>query len=97
MSDTDDQASADPIDETRTTQPRAGLVFKDRRELPGLAMLVMAALALVAFASAAAQASAGWALGFGIAVLVLAVGGVTSMFVGRNRTVHAAHAAHHRR
>ncbi|MEB3069995.1 hypothetical protein [[Mycobacterium] vasticus] len=83
-----------PVDQERTTQPRAGMVFKDRRELPGLAMLVMAALALVAFASAAAQASAGWALAFGIAVLVLAVGGVTWMFAGRNRT---AHAAHHRR
>ena len=89
MSETDH-----PIDQERTTQPRAGMVFKDRRELPGLAMLVMATLALVAFASAAAQGSAGWALGFGIAVLVLAAGGITRMLVGRNRT---AEAAHHRR
>lgn len=94
MSDTDEQAPADPIDETRTTRPGAGLVFKDRRELPGLAMLLMAAVALVAFVSAAAQASAGWALGFGITVLLFAAGSVTSMFIGRNRTVHAAH---HRR
>ncbi|MEB3033192.1 hypothetical protein [[Mycobacterium] nativiensis] len=92
MTDTDD-----PIDQARTTQPRAGMVFKDRRELPGLAMLVMATLALVAFMSAAAQASVGWALGFGITVLVLAVSGVTWMFVGRNRAAHASHGGHHRR
>ncbi|WP_409426897.1 hypothetical protein [Mycobacterium sp. SMC-11] len=89
ISDTDEG-----IDQRRTTQPRAGLVFKDRRELPGLAMLLMAALALVGFMSAAAQHDAGWTLGFGIAVLALAVGGLTWVFVGRSRTTHAGH---HRR
>ncbi|BBY32717.1 UsfY protein [Mycolicibacter minnesotensis] len=82
MSDTDEG-----IDRRRTTQPRAGLVFKDRRELPGLAMLVMATLALVGFMSAAAQHDAGWTLGFGISVLALAVGGVVWLFVGRRRTI----------
>jgi len=86
-----------PIDEARTTRPRAGMVFKDRRQLPGLAMLVMAVLALVAFMSAAAQNNASWALGFGALVLVLAVGGVTWMFVGRNRTARDNRAGNHRR
>ena len=89
MSDTDEG-----IDRRRTTQPRAGLVFKDRRELPGFALLLMAALALVGFMSAAAQHDAGWTLGFGISVLVLAIGGLTWIFIGRSRTTHAGH---HRR
>ena len=89
MSDTDEG-----IDRRRTTQPRAGLVFKDRRELPGLAMLLMAALALVGFMSAAAQHDASWTLGFGITVLGLAIGGLAWLFVGRSRTTHAGH---HRR
>ncbi|WP_083079657.1 hypothetical protein [Mycolicibacter kumamotonensis] len=75
-----------PIDESRKTRPRDGMVFKDRREAPGLAMLVMAALALVGFLCAAALHDAGWSLGFGILVLVLAAGGVTWVFVGRNRS-----------
>lgn len=75
-----------PIDEARTTRPRAGMVFKDRREAPGLAMLLMAALALVAFMSAMAQHAADWSLAFGILVLVLAVGGLVWIFVGRNRS-----------
>lgn len=82
MSDTDEG-----VDRRRTTHPRAGLVFKDRRELPGLAMLVLAALALVGFMSATALHDASWTLGFGIAVLALAIGGVAWLFVGRSRTV----------
>ncbi|WP_154677564.1 hypothetical protein [Mycolicibacter icosiumassiliensis] len=39
MSDTDEG-----IDRERTTHQRAGLVFKDRRELPGLALLLTATL-----------------------------------------------------
>lgn len=89
MSDTDEG-----IDRERTTHQRAGLVFKDRRELPGLALLLTATLALVGFISAAAQHDAGWTLGFGISVLVLAIGGLTWIFIGRNRTTHAGH---HRR
>ncbi|MCV7383683.1 hypothetical protein [Mycolicibacter longobardus] len=89
MSNTDEG-----IDYKRTTRPRDGLVFKDRRELPGLAMLMMAALALVGFMSAAALHDATWTLGFGIAVLALAAGGLTWIFVGRRRTTHADH---HRR
>jgi hypothetical protein len=83
-----------PIDEARTTQPRAGMVFKDRREAPGLAMLLMAALALVGFMSATAQHAAGWSLAFGILVLVLAIGGLAWIFVGRNRS---ASGGNHRR
>lgn len=69
-------------------------MFKNRRELPGLALLLMAALALAGFMSAAVQHDAGWTLGFGISVLVLAIGGLTWVFIGRNR---ATHAGHHRR
>lgn len=86
MSDTDEG-----IDYRRTTRPRAGLVFKDRREVPGLAMLIMAALALVGFMSAAAQHDGGWTLGFGIAVLVLAIGGLSWVFIGRRKTKRAGH------
>ncbi|HLR99372.1 MAG TPA: hypothetical protein VK069_07225 [Mycolicibacillus parakoreensis] len=89
MSDTEN-----PIDQARTTRPRAGMVFKDRRELPGLALLLMAALALVGFMSAAAQRDSGWSLGFGITVLVLAIAGAAWLFVGRNRS---AHTGNHRR
>jgi hypothetical protein len=83
-----------PIDEARTTQPRAGMVFKDRREAPGLAMLLMAALALVGFMSAAALHAGGWSLAFGILALVLAFGGLAWIFIGRNRS---ASTANHRR
>lgn len=38
---------------------------------------------------------ADWTLGFGISALVLAVGGVTWVFVGRSRTTH--HVGNHRR
>lgn len=88
-----------PIDEARTTQPRAGMVFKDRREAPGLAMLVMAVLALVGLVSAATQHHTGWAVGFGILLLVLFVAGVSWIFVGRNRAARstARSTAHHRR
>ncbi|OMC16509.1 hypothetical protein A5735_00895 [Mycolicibacter heraklionensis] len=89
VSDTDEG-----IDQRRTTQPRVGLVFKDRRELPGLGLLLMAALSLMGFMIAAAQQDSGWTLGFGIAVLVLAISGLTWVFIGRNRTTHAGH---HRR
>jgi cobalamin synthase len=84
-----------PFDEARTTRPRAGMVFKDRREAPGLAMLVMAVLALVGLVSAATQHHTGWAVGFGILVLVLAVAGVSWILVGRNRAARTT--AHHRR
>lgn len=83
-----------PIDEVRTTQPRAGMVFKDRREVPGLAMLVMAVLAFVGFVSAVVQHHTDWSVGFGIVVLALAAGGVAWIFVGRNRS---ASAGNHRR
>ncbi len=90
MSDTEN-----PIDQARTTRPRAGMVFKDRRELPGLALLLLAALALVGFMSSAAQRDSGWSLGFGITVVVLAIAGVGWLFVGRNRS--KSRAGHHRR
>lgn len=80
-----------PIDEARTTRPRAGMVFKDRREAPGLALLLMAVLALVGLVSAAVQHHAGWALGFGILALALTVGGVGWIFVGRNRAAAGQH------
>jgi len=86
-----------PIDEARTTRPRAGMVFKDRREAPGLAMLVMAVLALAGFVSAVAQHHAGWSVGFGIAVLALGIGGAAWIFVGRNRSAQASRAGNHRR
>lgn len=93
MSDTDARGptndTEEGIDYRRTTRPRDGLVFKDRRELPGWGILVVAALALVGFMSAAAQHDAAWTLGFGITVLVLAVGGVAWVFIGRSRTTHA--------
>lgn len=95
MSDTDAMGptndTEEGIDHRRTTRPRDGLVFKDRRELPGLAMLMMAALALMGFMSAAALHDAAWTLGFGITVLVLATGGLIWLFVGRHRTTHADH------
>ncbi|BBX21610.1 hypothetical protein MTER_10210 [Mycolicibacter terrae] len=83
-----------PIDEARTTRPRDGMIFKDRREAPGLAMLLMAVLAMVGFMSAAALHQAGWSLAFGILVLVLAVAGVAWIFIGRNRSFRAGN---HRR
>lgn len=86
----------DPVDKARTTRPRAGMVFKDRRELPGLAMLLLAVLALVGSLSAAAQHQTGWSLGFGILVLVLAVGGLGWMLVGRKRSVRDSRAGQHR-
>lgn len=82
-----------PIDEARTTQPRAGMVFKDRREAPGLAMLLMATLALVGFVSAVAMHHAGWSVAFGISVVALAIGGVSWIFVGRNRSARGG--SHH--
>lgn len=69
-------------------------MFKDRREFPGLLMLMMAALALVGFLSAVVQHNAAWTLGWGIAVLILAIGGVAWVFVGRRRTTD--HAGAHR-
>ncbi|MGV0627739.1 hypothetical protein [Mycolicibacter minnesotensis] len=91
MSDTEDLNDTDEgIDRRRTIRPRAGLVFKDRREVPGVALLIVAALALVGFASAAVQHDPNGTLGFGIAVLVLATAGLAWVFIGRWRTTHAA-------
>ncbi|GFG68555.1 MFS transporter [Mycolicibacter senuensis] len=86
-----------PIDEARTTRPRAGMMFKDRREAPGLGMLLMAVLALVGFMSAAVQHHTGWSLGFGILALALAVGGVAWIWVGRNRALRSTGTGNHRR
>lgn len=78
-----------PIDEARTTRPRAGMVFKDQRQLPGLGLVVMAVLALVGFMTAAALRDAGWATGLGVITLVAAVAGLSWILVGRNRSVRA--------
>lgn len=76
----------EPIDYERTTRPRAGMVFKDRRQLPGLALVILAVLAVAAFMSATAAHSAGWAIGLAIVALVATAGGVGWVLAGRNRT-----------
>lgn len=78
-----------PIDQARTTRSRAGMVFRDRRELPGLGLVVMAVLALAGFMTAAAVRDTGWATGLGVTALVAAIAGLSWILVGRNRTLHA--------
>ena len=75
-----------PIDGARTTRPRAGMVWKDPRQLAGLARTVVGVLALAGFATAIAVGDAGWAIGLGVVALVAAVSGVGWMLVERNRT-----------
>lgn len=80
-------ADADkPIDDERTTRPRAGMAFKDRRELPGVALLVVGTLLLVGFLTAVALGDAGWAVGLAIATLVAVGGGIGWILAGRRRT-----------
>jgi hypothetical protein len=83
-----------PIDDARTTRPRAGLVVKDRREAPGAALMVAFVLTLAGCLTAAAMGSTGWAIGMGAVALAAAVGGVSWILAGRNRT---AGGGNHRR
>src|SRR5574337_998361 len=55
----------DPIDHASTTRPRAGMVWKDKRETPGLVVLVVSVATMVGFMTAAALGNAGWAAGAG--------------------------------
>lgn len=74
-----------PIDYARTSQHRAGMVMKDRREVPGAALLVVAVVCLVGFMTAFAMGSTGWAVGLGVAVLVAGSAGVAWILLGRRR------------
>lgn len=78
-----------PIDDARTTQPQAGMAFKDRRELPGLALAVVGVLALVGCLTAAAMRDGGWAIGLGVIALLTLAGGIGWIFAGRRRTARA--------
>lgn len=75
-----------PIDDARTTRPRAGMAFKDRRQLPGVALLVLGVLALVGCLTAASMRDTGWAVGLGVLMVVAVAGGVGWVLAGRNRT-----------
>ena len=48
------ETDKNPTDHSRTTQPRAGEWFKNARDLPGLASMALAVLALVVCLAAAA-------------------------------------------
>ena len=76
----------DPIDDERTTRPRAGMVMKDKRQAPGLALAVVAVLALAGCLTAAALNEFGWAIGLGLVVLAASIGGVGWVLAGRSAT-----------
>lgn len=61
------------------------MVWKDKRETPGLVVLVVSVATMVGFMTAAALGNAGWATGLGVATLVTAVTGVGWILVGRRR------------
>lgn len=74
-----------PIDYARTAQARTGMVVKDRRELPGVLLLIVAAVTLVGFMTSAAMQSVGWMVGLGTATLFAGACGVAWILVGRSR------------
>lgn len=75
-----------PIDDARTTRPRAGMVWKDSRELPGLALTVVAVLALVGCLAGAAMGAIAWTIGLGVIAGVAGVAGIGWVLAGRRRT-----------
>lgn len=74
-----------PTDHSRTTQPRAGEWFKNARDLPGLASIVLAVLAVVVCLFAMASAHTGWAIAAGAVAGVATVAGATWLFVESRR------------
>lgn len=74
-----------PIDYARTTQHRAGMVMKDRRQVPGAALLVLAMVCLVGFMTSFAMGSTGWTVGLGVAALVAGGAGAAWILLGRRR------------
>lgn len=77
--------SSDPTDHARTTRSRAGLVMKDGRQLPGLALVGVALAAFVGCLTAVASGSTGWAVGLGVVAGVLVVAGIVWLLVERRR------------
>ncbi len=75
----------DPIDRARTSRPQVGLVLKDRRQVPGYALIVVAVVTLAAALTAAAESAGSWAIGLGAVAAVTAIAGVAWVFVGRRR------------
>ncbi len=61
------------------------MIFKDRRETPGLGLMIVAVLALVGCMTTVAMRNTDWAIGLGVVVLVVAVSGLSWIFVGRSR------------
>ena len=87
--------SESPIDYARTTQQRAGMVVRDRREVPGVILLVVAVATLVGFMTAAAMHSASWSIGLGAVSLATAALGVGWILLGRARSAReGAHRVH---
>ncbi|ODR11187.1 hypothetical protein BHQ15_03555 [Mycolicibacillus koreensis] len=77
--------SESPIDYARTTRPRAGLVMKDRRELPGAALVVWSVICIVGFMTALAMGSTGWMIGLGAVAVAAGAAGVLWILLGRRR------------
>jgi len=83
--------SDSPIDYARTTRPRAGLVMKDRRELPGAALVVWSVICLVGFMTALAMRNTGWTIGLGALAAAAGTAGVLWILLGRRRAARLAH------
>lgn len=65
------------------------MVWKDRRELPGLALMMVAVLVLVGCVTAIAIGNAVWATGLAVVLVGAAAGGLSWMLIGRRRTGRA--------
>ncbi|HTM85032.1 MAG TPA: hypothetical protein VL179_09040 [Mycobacterium sp.] len=77
-----------PIDYVRTAQQRAGMVMRDRREVPGAAFLVVSVVGIVGFMTVLAMHNTGWMIGLGTIVLVAATTGVSWILIGRRHADH---------
>lgn len=80
----------DPIDHERANRPRAGIVMKDTREMPGLLLIALAVIAVMVCLRSAAFGNDGLAICAGVVAIVAAVVGSVWIFAARRRFTHIA-------
>jgi uncharacterized membrane protein YcjF (UPF0283 family) len=80
----------DPIDQSRTHQPRAGAALKDTRAWPGYLLMAVAVIALVVCLVAAATGSQAVTVGAGFIAVLTAAAGSILVFTERRRVARLA-------